>query len=498
VAEVARCEAALAEARAAIGTTRASTRRRALPPEQRARVVALRAALAEARGQARDARRALAADPTVRAALDAIQAVHRDRAKAAYRTSGCYWGQRALADQAMDAARRAIEPPRFRRWTGEGAVGLQIIGGLSVADLADDTRVQLDLVAQPVPGRAGKPRQRVRLRIGSTETRDPIWAEWPVILHRPLPPDAQIVWVRVVRRREASRDVWSLHLTLQLPAPTRAATSGTGPVAVDLGWRRTPETLRAGGWHDGVTGEDILLPADVPARLRKADDIRSLRDGQLNEIRAALLVWREAVETLPPAHAEALRWLPQWRSPARFAALARWWRDQRLAGDAAIVEALEAWRRRDKHLWLYETGLRSGALAHRRDAYRVLAADLARRYDTLVIERLDLRALATVPVPESERESHPRARAQRHATAPSELRTALVQAFRSRGGQVVTVPASGPAETLLATWRERPGDVEIPAIARVSKYGRIRAELAAKAARAAEEAAALAEDRGRV
>lgn len=430
---------ALDEHRASIARTRGETRRRSVSPEMRARTIALRDELRAARQALAAATRAIREDPAIRAAVAAIDADAKARAKAARSTCGVYWGTYLLIEAAMDAARKSPKDPRFRRWTGDGAIGVQLQGGAAVTEIIDgsDTRLQIDTTPQPIPGRAGKPRPRVRLRVGS-DGREPVWAEWPLILHRPLPPEARVKQAKVVARKVAHQIAWSLHLTLELPDETVLEPCGEGMVAVDLGWRREAETLRAGGWSDGERGEDLLLDPRVVGQLRKAEDLRSIRDRALNTLRSALLDWREAQDPLPPEHGEQLRWLPQWRSPARFAALAHWWREHRITGDEDIVERLEAWRTQDKHLWLWETHARRGAIARRRDQYRVWAAMLARRYQTLVIERLDLRAMAQIPVPESERESHPRARAQRFAAAPSELRTAMVNAFRRRGGRVVS------------------------------------------------------------
>jgi hypothetical protein len=104
----------------------------------------------------------------------------------------------------------------------------------------------------------------------------------------------------------------------------------------------------------------------------------------------------------------------------------------------------------------------------------VLAAELARTYGILVIERLDLSIVARIPGPSSEHKSHPKARAQRFAVAPSELRTAVVSAFRKRGGRVVSVRPAGGAQQLLAAFREGSGVEAMSGDARQSKFGRLR------------------------
>lgn len=418
-------------------------------------------------------------------ALAAITQEARAKAKALRGSCGVYWGTYLLIEQSMDAARRAIEPPRFQRWTGDGAVAVQIQHGIATAEVmqGDDTRLQIDQRLQLVPGRGGKPRPRVRLRIGS-EGRDPIWGEWPLILHRPLPSEGRVKGAKVVRRRVCGRDEWSLHVTVELPAVERQA--GDRVVAVDLGWRMEEERVRVAGLADGATTEEVYLDPGVAGMLRKASDIRSIRDKAQAAMHTALLTWKVAA-TLPPEHAEHMDRMSQWQSPARFAGLERWWRDHRIDGDAPAYDALALWRTQDRHLWLWETHARSKALARRRDRYRVLAARLASQYSTLVIERLVLTRLAQ-KLPDS----NPRARSQRTQAAPSELRRALVQAFQSQGGTVVTVQPTGPAAALLLAYRERSGVEEMPGTARVSKFKRLAALKAEKDAAANTSAAPLA------
>lgn len=301
---------------------------------------------------------------------------------------------------------------------------------------------------------------------------EPAWVEAPIIIHREPPPDAWIVRVQLVRERVAGRWEYAVCVTADEDAPTRE----TGPrVALDIGWRVLPDgRQRAGYWlgEDGQGGE-VEVPASVLERLEKAESIRAIRDRILNEAKAALDAWARDREraTLPGWLADAVyghperpvlddegrpvlredgspvvqragRPLMEWRSAERLAALTVRWRDERFPGDEGGFGPLEAWRKRDGHLWRYETGLRRGAERHRLHAYRDLAARLAERYAEAVVERFDLRELARLPAPEAGAAGE--GRAQRHASrtaAPSALRGALVQAFAARGGHVIQASA---------------------------------------------------------
>src|SRR5690606_32548115 len=103
-----------------------------------------------------------------------------------------------------------------------GAVGIQIQGGVSPSDLADDPRVSITSAAQPVPGRKGRPQPRLRLRIAPNNGT----AEWPIILHRPLPPEGSLRFVKVTAERLGRQGRWSAHFTVNLPDPVPALPEG--------------------------------------------------------------------------------------------------------------------------------------------------------------------------------------------------------------------------------------------------------------------------------
>lgn len=495
-------EGAMQAHRSEILRRRQRDRTRKGTPQERERTDALRAKLREARAALKAAKGGLRADPAVAAAVSAANAAAAERVRDARAACGCYWGTYLLVERAMDSARRSVHDPRFRAWRGEGYVGVQIQSTrpLTTETLieATDTRLRLDMTPRPIPGRGGKPRPTLYVRIGS-DGREPVWAAWPVVLHRPIPTGARITWAQVALRRTASDEQWSLHLTLEIPA--LGADAGDkrqdDAVALNLGWRREgDDELRAADWH-GTDGErgDVMLGAEIRSGLEKADSLESIRDRAFNDALAAVVAWREAhSDALEDEHRERMKMLPAWRSQGRLAGLALWWREHRLPDDGDMLETLEAWRKQDKHLWLWASHQRRKSLARRREQYRVLAARLAERYSTLVVERLDLRMAQQIPPPESGRESNPQSRSQRTEVAPSELRQACINAFRRRGLTVATVPAGGPASELLATWRERSGAVEITATARTSRFSELRRKRRAERAVSPADAEPLADD----
>ena len=191
---------------------------------------------------------------------------------------------------------------------------------------------------------------------------------------------------------------------------------------------RPDGSLRVAYWlgDDGAEGE-LTLDAGWLAAKRKVDDLRSIRDDNLNDAKARLAAWLMPAEgpnasapNLCPAPAwllEATATLASWRSAGRLAAVAIRWRrerdemqqpaERRRVSDTTVrsdtteaFDALEAWRRRDKHLLEYEANLRDQLQRRRADLYRVFAATMRRRYRAIYVESLDLRTFHELPDPE--------------------------------------------------------------------------------------------------
>lgn len=249
-------------------------------------------------------------------------------------------------------------------------------------------------------------------------------------------PDGVCREVSLHWHRVADRLRWTVSVVVEVEGPPVASPTGRGAVAVDLGWRRVEGGLRAGFWvgEDGAGGEIALSEGDLE-QFAKVEDLRSIRDQHLNALKEALTAWLEAPPApLPDWLAEETKTLPQWRSPARFAALFRRWQAERFHADEAAYGLLEGWHKRDRHLWQYEANLREQMILRRREQYRVLAAMLARQYDALIVEDFNLRAAAELDQGGSDLPDA--ARRYRTIASPSTLRDALVNAFAQRGKPV--------------------------------------------------------------
>jgi len=462
------------ERRAKIRAARARVRRKVDTAVLNAEVRDLKEALAFARALTKEAK-AKARELLV-APLEKLNEADLERCKAARAVCGCYWGTYLVVEDAMAAARKALAPPRFRRWDGDGHLQVQIQHGMTVAEAAScaDTRFRLRL--PPADSWDSRLRRRkaqgtlCQIRVTSTEAGAPVWAEVPIYMHRPLPADAVIKRVHLLRERMADRERWKVQITVDT-AEVRRAPEGYGIVGVDIGWRVMPEGLRV-AYAYGIpcstekletnstgTGGQLALDHDLLSALTKAESLRSIRDRMLDEMKAAVVpavkillaeIWGETND--PRGETGALvAWLAEvaptlhaWRSQARFAALARKWAENRVPGDGLVFLALTSWAKNDLHLWQWEEHQRDKALRRRRELYRVWAAKMASRYAVLVIEgdekqksgAMDLRPLAKRPKAEEKDTSFDEARSNRFLAATSILRTCLIQAFQARGREV--------------------------------------------------------------
>jgi len=418
-----------------------------------------------------------------------------------------FWSTFNLASASAEQAyRTSYESPRFRRWSGDGQLGVQLQTKLPAAQVFDGTSsfFQLD----PIDPRAWDPsvpkgerkrlrRTKMRLRILSGERGKPIWAEWPIILHRPFPEGAVIPAVTVNRRMRAGREIWTAQVTVLAPG-TALKTLPDDPkmIALDLGWRKKEgNDLRVAYWLDseGASGE-LCLPATYQDRRRRggqgsteqetrklrdeweaagnrrvlshrdklqmAKSIQSKRDRDVDELKLYLRRALKGREDLDPDLKADLRYMHLWRAPRRFVGLLRKHGDKM---PEAVRQHLQQWHLHDKHHWQYEHGCRLRALRSRRDHYRNFAAQLVRDYDVIVIEKFRTSKVAKKPKPEQkvdlpkeEAAMHNAASNQRTEAAPGEFQTAIKQAAARVGVRVLEVGAANTSRKHAACGYDKP------------------------------------------
>lgn len=386
--------------------------------------------------------------------LARIEALNREIVKSAYNwygDLGVAWGTRLRIASASDAARKeplygddGVSPldPHFHRWDRSGTAVVQLQHGLPVADLyrGGDTRAAL---ARHVDGRAKPTIGRqvdgvVSLRVAS-EGRAPVWARWPVTLHRELPDQGRVTWIACTRNRHGE---WSCEITVVAAPSLECGDIALNAIAVEVCWYdRGDEGICVATWldSDGERGA-VVLPRRIAGSIKKASDIQSLRDLSLADahsvdgklLRAGLRttiarLLRETEDALPPWLARARDTIPYWRSPAGFRDLACRWRRERCDAARPAYDALQEWEMRDQHLSDYQRGARENGLASRKQLYRSVVRGWASRYGTILIDDRDLSREARWAEDSD----------VRFVVAPSELRDATRDIFGWRAVDVV-------------------------------------------------------------
>jgi hypothetical protein len=353
----------------------------------------------------------------------------RKAVRSQYRKLGLYWGTSGHIDQCVDLAVKAAKEgkiksrkndppeerglPKKRRWTGRGVVAVQLQNGMPADRLqGQDRRVQVDpLDPQAFDETLGRGARRklqyttLRLRIGSLNDGKPVWAEWPLYMHRDLPEKAVIKWAKVVRKpwKQGFQYRWWLQLTLEVPDSEWEGRKKADLVAINVGWRKVEGgEIRAATWVDaaGNTGDFRLPSFKFRQRLEKANEIRGHRDVLLDGLKSWLALEYPLCS--------------KWKSFESFYKLI-----SNADLSAETREKISEWMARDKHLWWYERGCREGALKYRREQYRLFALAMADKYPVVVVENYDLRPIVT----DEERVKQPAH--QRVESSPSQLRNIL-------------------------------------------------------------------------
>jgi len=476
----------------AITKQRARTRSRSETAEQRASLKAAREVERAAIGVFREMRRRIAELPDLVAERDRIGELANELRRSARKHCGVSWGSYLLVEDAAGAAfsdtpmysSGEATDPRFARWEGGGTVGVQLQGGLPVDEALGGNDTQLQITA-PDPrawdrdgtrrcdrrrfARHGELAIRVASEKGPDDRRPkPVWAKWRLDMDRPLPPGALIQRCDVHVSPRGPYWEWYVTMTLKMPDGVYAregnlcATVG-GPVAVDVGWRVIGDELRVACWRDakGNAGE-LRLDARTMAMLREPSQIRSERDLRFDVAKAKLKRWIDSHGDAPGWLLEVGRTLHTWRSQQRMAAVWIRWGDwlHEHGGPRDGYDEMTSWYHRDHHEWACEARRRLRALRRRREIYRCFAADMARKYDVIVLEKFDKSQLARRQPTEAEKADNETARGNRTLAAVSELCSCLTLAARARCRGAFTVPAADSTRTCGACGKVESFDAE--------------------------------------
>jgi hypothetical protein len=416
-----------------------------------------------------------------------------EKGKEAYRTAGLYWGIRGLVDKAIQAAKKSSVDPRFHSWDGEGRVGGQlhsrvydgVKGFMTTGQLMNggNSYIKID----PLPPNQWDTRSgcrhahtTVHIRVGPDE--NPVMASFPVLIHRKPPSGVvKLAWIRIFRVGTTVK--YELQLSIESNDFTEVP-CGKGTVALDTGWRNLPGVgyRVAMAVDDHGRRQEFILPDSYRVARDHADALKAAGDSCFERALQVFNQWKKG-PSVPKWVKKETDFSEKWRAHSRLAAVAfklvnqmlpqeriqkLWgaWKNHCHVGargentdtktdlfemegqiltpenfapwlkkhgisdpNEQFVVYLEWWRRKNRHLYQYESTVREKALNRRRDLYRCWAAKLRAEYKTIVYRDVPLSAMARKSKPEDNVD--PRleaARYNRFLVAPSELMGAIVSA----------------------------------------------------------------------
>lgn len=429
---------------------------------------------------------------------------------------GLHYGTYLLIEAQVKQALKTSESfPSFKRWTGvtgepdkdgrdydtrsgEGRVGAPVDTnkGLSVVQVHDgrNTVLQIDPVPESVYIRGserGKPRghgeswrmghrTKMRICIGSgarikgRRGRNPIWVEFNMVMHRPLPVGGKIcaAWVSVFRR--GTRIRYELQLQVQAESLRPEHRHGEGITAINFGYRsngRVAYTIDGKG-----ASSEFLANPETGRLIDLADKIRGQRQDAANLMRDSLLTWAgelgypevfevgdgigsvphwSGVESRNREHPtrslktriEGLRSAREESLAGRLQAIFRTWtklREQTRQQDDLIYKHLREWVIEDKNQENRESGCRVHARGARNQNARLWAHSLCDSADVILLEDTNYallkkkeKSVDIMPI-----ENQTAIARRRDFYAPGELREIVRLTAQSRGVLVVKVSAT--------------------------------------------------------
>lgn len=288
------------------------------------------------------------------------------------------------------------------KWVKSGSVGTQIIsshGRLFSEGLLEGTHKQLKIL--PQDGETNDRYKKLVFQIDTDEKKQPIYLEFKMVYHRPLPEGAEIKRATIHRYREGKKWKYYVCFTLNIEKGVVGNHPSTESCAIDMGHRYAPNeedhgyNVRYAYWSDTMDHQgEMLLPksshrknCSIHERMDYVDAIASRRRLLFDQAKKDIVEWCKKTEARPPWLLEKVSKV---KTERRLVELFYRWKKERVEGDEKGFETLAKWRKTEEHLYPIQEDYRGRTLRHRRDHYYKLAHRLCRKYSTIVIENLKL------------------------------------------------------------------------------------------------------------
>ncbi len=388
--------------------------------EVKAKVIEVRSLLKESREKRKTAKHEAYETPAMIAAMKENEDRHKAECVIAKDDANLYWGTEAIVKMACRSFSNGA-PPKFKRFTGEGQLAVQLQGGLDCEDAV--TKANTLCFIEPTVGKDAN----CFFRIGSCEGR-PVFAQIPIRFHRPLPEGGRIKWAYLERRKMANKSKWSIRLNIDIPM--QSGRDIYSWVAVHCGWKTYGDGIRSAVWQgsDGKHGE-VFLSSEHLKDYDRLDAVKSKRAGLFNESIEKLIEFANAHSNgeLPDWFREKQKSFHLWKSAARLAALVHHWKENRFVGDD-IFHSMVKRVKKDKHLWQHERRLSARVAKRRNHQYRNFTSQMSDQYGVLYYSQIEVAKLVKNSAPEELKRDIP----QVHRNAGHAAISTLIQFMKEK------------------------------------------------------------------
>lgn len=270
----------------------------------------------------------------------------------------------------------------------------------------------------------------VRIRLKS-DGKKPVFCELPVIIHRELPNGIiKKAWIK--SRKIGLRRIFEFQLVIDSSSFENKQKGGV--LAIDIGWRKIGDKYRVGYWCDDKYNHgEFSIPESLINEFKYINGcgakecscgLKSTSDKHFNTAKLVLVEWLKNNEP-PDFIKEQIKYIDKWKSSKKLAKITvewinylecrsmlksamdnhgveffdtfesamQWQKQKQLNNIPTIVIYLEAWRRKNRHLYGWISNQREKLLLKRNEIYRIFASKSS-NYEHLILEDFDLNKIA--------------------------------------------------------------------------------------------------------
>lgn len=302
-----------------------------------------------------------------------------------------------------------------------------------------------------------KPRLRLRVKVaGGQKESSRSYAHFDLILHRPVPKDAQIQNGKLVRKRVGDKFSFTVNLTVREPGNGNIPLSEKA-VGVDIGFRMTEKgTIRAAAIASSDPKDPVQyieVSKTFLKRIEHIDTLKARMDDKATQMGKIIKPLLKKGAILPEDHRK-YRFIKSIANMPTNVTLSfekayklGSWVVKYGRGElpAKVEQEAIKWWTENSRIYRESHNLRRKAFLDRKAQYRDVAANLIRKKQPVGVEKINLNVFAETK--DSDNKLGNVARLNRFLVSPSELLNAIKNAGQREGVPVIEVAARNTSKT---------------------------------------------------